>query len=206
MIRKRPIGDKSSGAAPTHRAKTSARNSIPPSNMPHSTASSMTSDADGSSETARESSGMISTPPSRVSTMPTLQRSDTVQQLGFILKHAQYGLVNWMLLFVPIAILVGSLTKPGPVVFMLNFLAILPLAASSILIVVIFTREMGIWGGMLRAIFGNTTELAVSLEKTCLLIYSRVLYSLLFLNFSSASPPLSTAYIDWCFKSPLAAR
>lgn len=100
-----------------------------------------------------------------------LQRSDTVQQLGFILKQAQYGLINRMLLFVPIAMLVGGLTKPAPVVFILNFLAILPLAASSILIVVIFTRDMGIWGGMLRAIFGNTTELAVRLQKMRFPIY-----------------------------------
>lgn len=172
MSRNGQSPDKSSGAAPTHpegliarhvpRAKTSPRNSTMLSTMPHSASSSMISEAEDSSESRRESSDSNLTRPGRASSLPMLQRSDTAQQLGFILKQVQYGLINRMLLFVPIAILVGSLCKPGPLVFILNFLAILPLAASSILIVVILTRNMGLWGGVIRAIFGNTMELAVS--------------------------------------------
>lgn len=97
----------------------------------------------------------------RTSSMPQLLRSETSRELNNILNNTHYGPIKWMLLIVPLAIAVGFVCQPSPVTFILNFLALLPLSALSILTILVLTKNAGVWGGVLRAVFGNITELAV---------------------------------------------
>lgn len=97
----------------------------------------------------------------RTSSMPRLLRSETSRELNNILNNTHYGPIKWMLLVVPVAILAGVISPPSPVTFLLNFLALLPLSALSILTILVLTKNAGVYGGVLRAVFGNITELAV---------------------------------------------
>ena len=72
--------------------------------------------------------------------------------------------VNWLLVFVPLGIIAGALGWSPTAVFILNFLAIVPLAS----LLSFATEELSVklgqtLGGLLNATFGNAVELIVSL-------------------------------------------
>jgi len=90
-------------------------------------------------------------------------------------KHAKRGLhvtlllmtssyVNILLIFVPLGIIAGALKWNASVVFVLNFLAIIPLAALLGFTTEELSAESGqTIGGLLNATFGNAVELIVSI-------------------------------------------
>jgi len=72
--------------------------------------------------------------------------------------------VNFLLVFVPLGIVAGVLEWSPTAVFVLNFLAIIPLAA----LLSYATEEIALYtgqtlGGLLNATFGNAVELIVGL-------------------------------------------
>lgn len=80
--------------------------------------------------------------------------------------------VNVLLVFVPLGILAGEMHWSALTVFLLNFFAIVPLAA----VLAFATEEISIrlgqtLGGLLNATLGNTVELIVSIAalEWCLL-------------------------------------
>ena len=76
---------------------------------------------------------------------------------------AKSSLVNYLLIFVPIAILAEVLHWPDTAVFFLNFIALIPLAK----ILGLATEEIALrtnetLGGLLNASFGNAVEMILS--------------------------------------------
>lgn len=74
--------------------------------------------------------------------------------------------VNILLVFVPLGIIAGALDMNATAVFVLNFFAIIPLAA----LLSFATEEISVklgetMGGLLNATFGNAVELIVRAEK-----------------------------------------
>jgi hypothetical protein len=73
------------------------------------------------------------------------------------------NLVNVLLVFVPLGIVAGAAGSSAPIVFLLNFLAIIPLAS----ILSFATEELSArlgntLGGLVNATFGNAVEMIVS--------------------------------------------
>ncbi|KAI9029553.1 calcium/proton exchanger [Phycomyces nitens] len=71
---------------------------------------------------------------------------------------------NWLLIFVPIAIIVSTMDVADTVVFSLNFIAIIPLAK----LLGFATEELALrcgstWGALLNATFGNAVELILGI-------------------------------------------
>ena len=85
----------------------------------------------------------------------------------YVYRQAAYpycllGPVNFLLVFVPIGIVAGENGWDPTTVFILNFLAIIPLAA----VLSFATEEISVHlgdtlGGLLNATFGNAVELIV---------------------------------------------
>ena len=72
--------------------------------------------------------------------------------------------VNILLVFVPLGIIGGALKWNASAVFVLNFLAIVPLAALLSFATEELSKKVGqTIGGLLNASFGNSTELIVSI-------------------------------------------
>ncbi len=76
--------------------------------------------------------------------------------------------VNVLLVFVPLGIIAGALGWDPIAVFVLNFLAIVPLAS----LLSFATEELSVklgqtLGGLLNATFGNAVELIVSFSCSC---------------------------------------
>ena len=72
--------------------------------------------------------------------------------------------VNVLLIFLPLGIVSGALEWNAAVVFVFNFLAIMPLAALLSFATEEFSKKVGqTIGGLLNASFGNATELIVSI-------------------------------------------
>jgi Ca2+:H+ antiporter len=72
--------------------------------------------------------------------------------------------VNVLLVFLPLGIISGALGWPPAVVFVMNFLAIMPLAALLSFGTEELSKKVGqTIGGLLNASFGNATELIVSI-------------------------------------------
>jgi len=70
--------------------------------------------------------------------------------------------VNILLFFVPLGIIAGELGWPSTAVFVLNFLAIIPLAALLSFATEELALEVGeTLGGLMNATFGNAVELIV---------------------------------------------
>ncbi|POR39743.1 Calcium-transporting ATPase [Tolypocladium paradoxum] len=82
-------------------------------------------------------------------------------------KWNRPGPTRALLVVVPIAIVAGQLGLPAATVFVLNLVALAPLAAVSIFSVLALTRNAGAWGGVLRAVFGNATELTLGIAALC---------------------------------------
>lgn len=71
--------------------------------------------------------------------------------------------VNVLLVFVPIGIVLGALDMNPTAVFVVNFLAIMPLAALLSFATEELAAKMGqTIGGLMNATFGNAVELIVS--------------------------------------------
>jgi len=71
--------------------------------------------------------------------------------------------VNVLLIFVPLGIIAGELGWPSTATFILNFLAIIPLAALLSFATEELSLEVGeTLGGLMNATFGNAVELIVS--------------------------------------------
>ncbi|OAA73602.1 vacuolar calcium ion transporter /H(+) exchanger [Cordyceps fumosorosea ARSEF 2679] len=92
-----------------------------------------------------------------------LRRSDTLGQLAAILSDDYIGESKPLLLAVPVAVAVSLVPRvPAALVFLLNGAAMVPLAALNILIVLTLTKNARAWGGLFRAIGGNSTEFIIS--------------------------------------------
>lgn len=106
--------------------------------------------------------------------------------------------VNVLLVFVPIGIVAG-VTEWDPVtVFILNFLAIIPLASVLSFATEEISAKLGeALGGLLNATFGNAVELIVS-ETICAagsrpeLMLTMSMYRSALLRFAMASTKLSS--------------
>ena len=74
--------------------------------------------------------------------------------------------VNVLLVFVPVGIVIGALGLDPTAVFIVNFLAIMPLAALLSFATEELSAKMGqTLGGLMNASFGNAVELIVSLVE-----------------------------------------
>ena len=72
--------------------------------------------------------------------------------------------VNFLLVFVPVGIVLGVLDIDPVAIFVVNFLAIVPLAALLSFATEELSAKMGqTLGGLLNASFGNAVELIVSI-------------------------------------------
>jgi len=72
--------------------------------------------------------------------------------------------INILLIFVPVGIIAGALDLPPGAIFVLNFLAIVPLAALLSFATEELSEAVGPHiGGLLNATFGNAVELIVSI-------------------------------------------
>jgi Ca2+:H+ antiporter len=87
--------------------------------------------------------------------------------VGYIYETLKFVLysnyVNFLLLFVPLGIIAGAMGWNATWVFVMNFLAIIPLAA----LLSFATEQLALMvgdtlGGLLNATFGNAVELIVS--------------------------------------------
>jgi Ca2+:H+ antiporter len=75
---------------------------------------------------------------------------------------ANLGPVNILLVFVPIGLIAGKKGLDPTTVFVLNFLAIIPLAAVLSFATEEISKRLGeTLGGLLNATFGNAVELIV---------------------------------------------
>ena len=91
----------------------------------------------------------------------------------FLVLHLTYEIlktnyVNVLLVFVPLGIIAGALRWDPTTVFILNFLAIIPLAS----LLAFATEELSVplgqtIGGLLNATFGNAVELIVRPHDFC---------------------------------------
>jgi Ca2+:H+ antiporter len=88
------------------------------------------------------------------------QRSLLQEDLRALFCHAY---INILLIFLPFAILSGSLSWSSTVVFITNFLALVPLASMLSFTTEELAKTVGVsLGGLLNITFGNATELIVT--------------------------------------------
>lgn len=74
--------------------------------------------------------------------------------------------VNVLLVFVPVGIVLGALDMNPTAVFIVNFMAIIPLAALLSFATEELSAKMGqTLGGLMNASFGNAVELIVSTKQ-----------------------------------------
>lgn len=143
----------------------------------HSQAAMSTSSTASSSSTSHRSPSADATAPepllsadapdarrdSGLTTTPGLRRTDTFGQLAAILSDDYIGESKPLLLAVPAAIALSLVPRmPAALVFVLNGAALVPLAALNILTVLTMTKNARVWGGLFRAVGGNSTEFIVS--------------------------------------------
>lgn len=75
--------------------------------------------------------------------------------------------VNILLVFVPVGIVLGALDIDPTAIFVVNFLAIVPLAALLSFATEELSAKLGqTLGGLMNATFGNAVELIVSVVKS----------------------------------------
>lgn len=97
----------------------------------------------------------------RTPSMFSRMRTETYQEIGAILQEVYSSPAKFLLVFVPAGVIAGLLHFPAVTVFLLNFVALVPLAALILYSILVFTEDFALLGGLLRAIFGNATELIV---------------------------------------------
>ena len=122
----------------------------------------------GVTETLNEHSRLLSRPFYNEDGQPLYEDSRKWVRWPSETAHIVYQVlasnyVNVLLVFVPLGIIAGALGWSPTAVFVLNFLAIIPLAA----LLSFATEELSVkvgqtLGGLLNATFGNAVELIVS--------------------------------------------
>ncbi|EFY86010.1 calcium ion transporter Vcx1, putative [Metarhizium acridum CQMa 102] len=101
-------------------------------------------------------------PVSRTQSMFLRMRTDTYyQDVGTLLHELYSSPTKVLLVFAPVGIIAGFLRLHPVVIFALNLVALVPLSALILYSVLVFTADYALLGGLLRAVFGNATELAV---------------------------------------------
>ncbi|OBT53557.1 hypothetical protein VE04_06747 [Pseudogymnoascus sp. 24MN13] len=127
---------------------------------------------------------------SRTATASLFTRTETWGDAGPSLNHS-YGPAKGLLVFVPIGIAAGVCGLPDVAILILNYLALASLAPFITFTVLGLSNGVGVSSGLLRAIFGNATELIISITAMCYgqfqlaqgtLIGSTILYSLFVLG------------------------
>lgn len=120
--------------------------------------------------------------------LPQDQSSDNQSLLGKIVNTTWLVLksnyANVLLVFVPLGIIFGALGKDPVLVFIFNFLAIIPLAALLSFATEELSAHLGeTVGGLMNATFGNAVELIVSIialrENQIRIVQSSMLGSIL---------------------------
>jgi hypothetical protein len=99
---------------------------------------------------------------SRTATASLFTRTETWGDAGPSLNHS-YGPAKGLLVFVPIGIAAGVCGLPDVAILILNYLALASLAPFITFTVLGLSNGVGVSSGLLRAIFGNATELIVSM-------------------------------------------
>ena len=95
------------------------------------------------------------------SRLQSLRRNRILSPILIILQSSY---VNILLVFLPLGIIAGALEWKPILVFVFNFLAIMPLAALLSFATEELSKKVGqTVGGLLNASFGNATELIVSI-------------------------------------------
>jgi Ca2+:H+ antiporter len=94
----------------------------------------------------------------------TVQRVRRNPVVDAVLTVLLSNYVNVLLVFLPLGIISGALGWSPVVVFVMNFLAIMPLASLLSFATEELSKKVGqTIGGLLNASFGNATELIVSI-------------------------------------------
>jgi Ca2+:H+ antiporter len=94
-----------------------------------------------------------------------------VLHLTYAVLTSNYA--NVFLVFVPIGILAGALHWNPTAVFILNFIAIIPLAGLLSFATEELSAKLGqTLGGLMNATFGNAVELIVSCAHRCATLYA----------------------------------
>ncbi|TWU74254.1 hypothetical protein ED733_004511 [Metarhizium rileyi] len=129
-------------------------------------------DDDRSASVAAEVSG-LPTRLGREDSMPAISRTPSMflrmrtdtyyQDIGSLLQELYSSPTNALLVFAPAGIVAGLVHLPAVVVFILNFVALVPLAATILYSILVFTADYALLGGSLRAVFGNATELTLGI-------------------------------------------
>src|SRR5579871_1744173 len=141
---------------------------MPP--LPRLDSAANEADGNGSAE-PNESTSLISRHVSRITINeeghPYYKDNRPFVRWPFLVLHLTYEIlktnyVNILLVFVPLGIIAGALGWDPTAVFILNFLAIIPLAS----LLAFATEELSVplgqtIGGLLNATFGNAVELIV---------------------------------------------
>jgi Ca2+:H+ antiporter len=141
---------------------------MPP--LPNSDSSANDADGNGSAE-PNESTSLLYRQISRITISeeghPYYKDNRPLVRWPFMILHLTYEIlktnyVNILLVFVPLGIIAGALGWDPTTVFILNFLAIIPLAS----LLAFATEELSVplgqtIGGLLNATFGNAVELIV---------------------------------------------
>lgn len=68
-------------------------------------------------------------------------RTDTYQEIRTILRDIYYSPTKFLLIFVPVGILAGLLRLPADAIFLVNFVALVPLAALILYSILVFTED-----------------------------------------------------------------
>ncbi|KID82860.1 vacuolar calcium ion transporter /H(+) exchanger [Metarhizium guizhouense ARSEF 977] len=103
-------------------------------------------------------------PVARTQSMFLRMRTDThYQEIATLLQELYSSPTKALLVFAPAGIAAGFLRLHVVVVFALNFVALVPLSALVLYAILAFTADYALLGGLLRAVFGNATELTLGM-------------------------------------------
>jgi Ca2+:H+ antiporter len=102
--------------------------------------------------------------PSVYSTLSHLRNLRRTRGIAQVFTIFESSYVNILLVFLPLGIIAGALNWNAVLVFVFNFLAIMPLASLLSFATEELSKKVGqTIGGLLNATFGNATELIVSI-------------------------------------------
>lgn len=133
-------------------------------------------------DTINEHTSLLSGPLHHADGQPMWEDGRPIVKYPATIAHVTYETltsnpVNVLLVFVPLGIIAGALKWSPAAIFILNFLAIIPLAS----LLSFATEELSVklgqtLGGLLNATFGNAVELIVSVglaKMECMLTTPR---------------------------------
>ncbi|KFG83035.1 vacuolar calcium ion transporter /H(+) exchanger [Metarhizium anisopliae] len=103
-------------------------------------------------------------PVARTQSMFLRMRTEThYQEIATLLQELYSSPTKALLVFAPAGIAAGFLRLHVVAVFALNFIALVPLSALVLYTILAFTADYALLGGLLRAVFGNATELTLGM-------------------------------------------